>query len=57
MVAVEEQAGRMTCYSCGYYKRVPKYHTDRGTVYEWRCILEDDGGKCPWKDESLEEEP
>ena len=46
----------MNCYNCDYYRRVPKYSTDRGTAYEWRCILEDDGGRCPWKDESLEDE-
>lgn len=41
----------MICYNCNYFKRVPKYDTDRGTDYEMRCILEDAGGRCPWKDE------
>lgn len=46
----------MNCYSCYYYKRVPKYNTDRGTAYEWRCGIEDSGGRCPWADEETEDE-
>ena len=39
------------CYSCDYYRRQAKYHTDRGTAWEWGCILDE----CAFDEEGEEE--
>ena len=39
------------CYSCDYYRRQVKYDTDRGTAWEWTCILDE----CVFDEEGEEE--
>ena len=40
------------CLSCDYYRRQVKYDTDRGTAWEWCCILDE----CAFDSEEGEEE-